>query len=41
MGEYTREQLDLLSPVEICEIAMELDIIKVPDLIDDILTVSE
>ena len=41
MGTYTQEQLDKMSSAEICEIAMELDIINVDDLIQDILTVSE
>ena len=41
MGSYTKEQLELMSPAEICEIAMELDIINVDDLIQDILTLTE
>ena len=41
MGEYTKAMLDLMTPVEICAIAMELDIINVDDLVQDILTISE
>ena len=41
MGSYTEEQLDLMSPAEICAIAMELDIINIDDLVQDILTICE
>lgn len=40
MTEYTKEQLEVMSPAEICEIAIDLDIIHLDDLIADILTIT-
>ncbi len=41
VAKYTQEQLDKMTAAEICEIAIELDIIHLDDLVEDILTLSE
>jgi len=37
MGSYTKEQLDNMTPMEICEVALDLGIINIEDLAKEIL----
>lgn len=37
MGEeYTKEELESMTPAELCEIAIDLGILNLDDLVDDI-----